>query len=127
MSGESVSLPIQATAGSAVVLQIQRLVENGQGDLFYSWKAWKRLREEVLKMDHYECRRCREVHRRVRRARIVHHVKHLTERPDLALSVWDGDERQLISVCKGCHEELHPESQRKFQPASVPITQECWD
>ena len=110
-----------------MLIQLQQLVSTGESDLFYSWRAWRRLREKVLQLDHWECQRCREVYNRVKRATIVHHVKHLTERPDLALSIWDGEERQLLSVCKQCHEELHPESQRQFQPESVPITQECWD
>ena len=110
-----------------MLFTLQDLIKNGQSDLFYSWKAWKRLRLEVLKLDHYECQRCKQLQHRYRRATIVHHVKHLTDRPDLALSVWDGKERQLISVCKSCHEELHPESQRQFASACVPITQERWD
>ena len=62
-------------------------------------------------------------------ARIVHHVKHLRKRPDLALSIWDTDtgERQLISVCKQCHEELHPESQRQYRRFYAPVTVERWD
>ena len=117
---------------SRLALEIEKLkelVEAGTSDLFYSWKAWKRLREAVLKLDRYECQRCKNEKKRYRKATIVHHVKHLTDRPDLALSVWDQDtgERQLVSVCKQCHEELHPEAQRQFQPVHVPITQERWD
>ena len=117
---------------SCLALEIEKLkelVEAGTSDLFYSWKAWKRLREAVLKLDRYECQRCKNEKKRYRKATIVHHVKHLTDRPDLALSVWDQDtgERQLVSVCKQCHEELHPEAQRQFQPVHVPITQERWD
>ena len=110
-----------------MLITLQELIQKGQSDLFYSWKAWKRIRQEVLKLDHYECQRCKQLRHKYRKATIVHHVKHLTDRPDLALSVWDGQERQLISVCKSCHEELHPESQQQFKPASVPITQERWD
>ena len=117
---------------SDLVSEIERLramVEEGTSDLFYSWKGWKRLREAVLKLDRHECQRCKNEKKRYRKATIVHHVKHLTDRPDLALSVWDPDtrERQLLSVCKQCHEELHPEAQRQFQPVRVPITQERWD
>ena len=117
---------------SRLALEIEKLkdlVEAGTSDLFYSWKAWKRIREAVLKLDRYECQRCKNEKKRYRKATIVHHVKHLTDRPDLALSVWDQDtgERQLVSVCKQCHEELHPEAQRQFQPVHVPITQERWD
>ena len=86
------------------------------------------MRATVLRLDHYECQRCR-AHGRYRRAEIVHHVKHLKDKPDLALSLYDPDtgERQLMSVCKRCHEELHPESQRQFVLKKQLITAERWD
>ena len=86
---------------------------------FYYWPQWRRLREDVLKMD--------QLKHRYSKAVLVHHVKHLRDRPDLALSIWDGKERQLVSVCKACHEELHPESQRQYMPSAPPITAERWD
>ena len=45
------------------------------------------------------------------------------------MSIWDTDtgERQLISVCKQCHEELHPESQRQYRRFYAPVTVERWD
>ena len=112
-----------------ITARLQELVGAGTSDLFYSWKVWKHRREDVLRLDRYECQRCKIEKKRYRKATIVHHVKHLTDRPDLALNIWDPDtgERQLLSVCKQCHEELHPEAQRQFQPVHVPITQERWD
>lgn len=79
-------------------------------------------------MDHYECQICK-ARGRYSSGSIVHHVKHLRERPDLALSVYDPDtgERQLVTVCKACHEEEHPESLRRCAPAAEPITMERWD
>ncbi len=130
MSLEASELSAQAIAfgiSPDMLLALQKLIADGQSDRFYSWKIWKRIRLDVLDLDHNECQRCKKIRRRFRKATIVHHVKHLTERPDLALSVWDGEERQLISVCKQCHEDLHPESQRQFRTAGVPITQERWD
>lgn len=87
------------------------------------------MREQVLAMDHWECQICRQRHR-YRRAVLVHHVKHLKDRPDLALSVFDEatEERQLISVCRSCHEEQHPERMRKnFFVFVPPLTEERWD
>lgn len=106
--------------------QLNALIQSGKAHDFYSWPEWDNLRAEVLKIDNYECQRCKEHHRH-RRAVIVHHVRHLKDRPDLALSIYDGDERQLISVCKQCHEELHPESQRQYKKTSNPVTSERWD
>lgn len=96
------------------------------GDAFYRTNVWKYKRAEVLRLDKYECQLCK-VAGRYRRGTIVHHVKHLKDRPDLALSVWDGDERQLLTVCKTCHEALHPESFRQYVQKKKPLTEERWD
>lgn len=103
------------------------LIQAGEEYKFYSWPEWRDRRREVLRLDHYECQRCKVLKRKYTKAKIVHHVKHLKDRPDLALSIFDGNQRQLVSVCKDCHEELHPESQRQFRTLAVPITEERWD
>lgn len=108
------------------LIQLNALIQAGKSHDFYSWPEWDKLRREVLKLDNYECQRCKGMCR-YRRAAIVHHVKHLRDRPDLALSVYDGDDRQLVSVCKRCHEELHPESQRQFKKNRARLTLERWD
>ena len=108
--------------------QLRTLLRLGRGDLFYWWPEWQQLRGDVLQLDRFECQRCK-ARGRYRKATIVHHVQHLKERPDLALSIWDPDsgERQLISVCKACHEAEHPEALRKFEPRKDPLTPERWD
>ena len=108
--------------------EIQRLVDEDKTNNFYQLAEWKRLREKVLRMDHYECQLCKAKGRH-RRGQIVHHIKHLKDRPDLALSMWDGDERQLITVCKQCHEESHPESQRQYRMSEQEgfVNEERWD
>ena len=107
--------------------QLRALIAAGQEAQFYSWAEWLALRPDVLRLDQGECQRCKRRGRQ-RAARIVHHVKHLRDRPDLALSIWDPEteERQLVSVCKRCHEELHPESQRPFPRTHAPVTEEPW-
>lgn len=109
--------------------QLEQLLATGQEHRFYLWPEWEATRPEVLRLDKYECVYCRERRHRYRAAVIVHHVKHLRDRPDLALSIFDPDtgERQLVSVCKQCHEAMHPESFRRSAPAAVPITEERWD
>jgi 5-methylcytosine-specific restriction protein A len=113
---------------SGRVLKLRKMIDNGNADGFYSWKPWKRLRKDVLRLDHYECQLCK-AKGRYSRAEIVHHVKHLKDRPDLALSIWDGEERQLVSVCRRCHEELHPESMEGRFPAAKreAVPEERWD
>ena len=106
--------------------ELRGLLEAGAEHEFYSWPEWRRLRREVLAVDNCECQECKR--RGVySKASIVHHVRHLRDRPDLALSVYDGDSRQLEAVCKRSHEELHPDSQRQYAPSASPLTPERWD
>lgn len=113
---------------AARLVQLRGLIQAGREALFYTWPEWLQTRQQVLRLDQYECQHCKEQGRHSA-AKIVHHVKHLKERPDLALSVWDPDtgERQLVSLCKRCHEEQHPESQRQFKRIRAPVTEERWD
>ena len=111
--------------------QLVALIAKGREDLFYHWPEWLAKRYEVMSLDRGECYLCRTRRKRYRRAVLVHHVKHLKERPDLALSVWDQDtgERQLVSVCRACHEDEHPERrwQRVRGVPQPPVTAERWD
>lgn len=110
------------------LLHLQGLIENGQADKFYSWSSWRKVRDKVFKLDNYECQVCK-AKGRYSRAVIVHHIKHLKDRPDLALDIYDAQtgERQLVSVCKSCHEALHPESMVGIEIRSEPVTVERWD
>ncbi|MEG2285917.1 MAG: HNH endonuclease, partial [Eubacterium sp.] len=97
---------------------------------FYNGSKWKKKREEVLKLDHYECQICKE-NNIYTRAEIVHHVNHLKDRPDMRLNIYFYDEkgnkkRQLISVCRNCHEtKCHPERMR-LKKTKEPLTIERW-
>lgn len=109
--------------------QLAALIAAGREAEFYSWTEWQATRLDVLKLDNRECQRCKEEKKKYRKGKIVHHVKHLKDRPDLALSIFDPEtgERQLITVCKDCHEALHPESMRQYKPRRAPVTEERWD
>lgn len=108
--------------------QLRRLIDAGREDAFYWWPEWEQLREDVLRLDNRECQLCK-ARGRYGCGTIVHHVRHLRDCPELALSVFDPDTgaRQLITVCKSCHEEEHPEALRRAQAASPPLTEERWD
>lgn len=111
--------------------QLQHLIQTGNEAQFYWWPEWSGangLRWDVLRMDHYECQLCK-ARGRYSKGRIVHHVKHLRDRPDLALSLYDPEtrERQLITVCKTCHELEHPESLRQNASKTPDLTPERWD
>ncbi len=110
------------------IKRLNTLIENDNADAFYSWKPWKRLRKVVLSLDNYECQLCK-AKGKYRRAVVVHHVKHLKDRPDLALSIYYGEVRQLVSVCKWCHEDLHPERtvQYRYEKKAEAVTEERWD
>ena len=108
--------------------RLTALLAAGRENVWYNSGDWGRVKEAVKRMDHCECLVCKAMGRHSP-ARVVHHVKHLRDRPELALSIYDPDTgvRQLISVCKDCHEMLHPEAQRQYRPHAAPVTAERWD
>lgn len=116
-------------AGVTAKLLADLMAMRDAGDMtpFYARDAWKRMAREVRKLDRYECIKCK-ARGRYSRGVIVHHVKHLEDRPDLALSITDPEtgERQLITLCKACHEAEHPDALRCSTPAT-PLTIERWD
>lgn len=100
------------------------MLRTGRDWAFYNSASWKKKRQEVLELDHHECQMCK-AKGVYTRANTVHHVKHLKDRPDLAYSIMDGKTRQLVSLCKDCHNKVHPEK-LKIAESSEPITQERW-
>ncbi len=95
---------------------------------FYIWGPWKRVRKDVLKMDHNECQRCRKKQNIYKKATTVHHINRVKQHPELALEIWYERQgikkRNLISLCRDCHEAVHgyrkPENKK-------PLTEERWD
>lgn len=41
------------------IAEIPGLIAEGDEDAFYSWSEWRRLKQEVLRLDHFECQECR--------------------------------------------------------------------
>lgn len=114
---------------AARLQQLQGMIAAGTSDDFYDWPEWKEIRKPVLDLDRKECQICKRCGR-YRKAVMVHHIKHLRDRPDLALSVVDPDtgKRQLISLCRACHEDQHPErGLKKYPSPAAPLTEERWD
>lgn len=72
----------------------------------YASSRWRRLQKAVLKRDGYQCQCCKRYGRMVE-ARIVHHIKHVDEYPELAYVP-----ENLISLCDACHNKAHPEKAR---------------
>ena len=94
------------TTGRALGPYIAANIRQRGKHWFYTWARWLHVRQKVLELDHHECVLCKR-EKRYSRATTVHHVKPLLERPDLALSIYDEDGgRQLISLCRPCHERI---------------------
>lgn len=113
------------------LLWLQGLIAAGDTHPFYLTGKWKALSAEVMRLDKGEC----QLHKakgRFKRADLVHHVNHVKKRPDLALDLYYMDEqgnrqRNLISVCRWCHENVcHPERMRRNCKKKF-ATQERWD
>ena len=110
---------------------IKELIKNNELWKFYKTKEWIRLKKSILREHHYECAECRkngiitryDINKDGERKLIstVHHVCHVRQRPDLALSrtykdyVTGEELPNLIPVCKACHNKLHPEKRRQRQ------------
>lgn len=90
---------------------IGELIEEGKLYRFYKTPEFRKIRAEVLRDYHNECKRCRE-RGKYTRAKVVHHVHEVRDRPDLALTRWvrepDGSiTENLIPLCQNCHEVEH--------------------
>ena len=110
---------------------LMQKIADGHADDFYRTYEWKTLSPAVRKMDRNECQKCK-ARGKYRRAELVHHVNHVKDRPDLALDIWytapDGTrQRNLISICKRCHEEEHPEQLQQLPKSEAFSTPERWD
>jgi len=64
-------------------------------------KIWRVPRAEVLHDQHNECQLCKG-NGLVETATTVHHIKHLRQHPELALT-----KSNLMAVCKECHYKIH--------------------
>ena len=103
------------------------LIASGNVHKFYTSPPWEHLRIEILRDDKYECQHCK-ARGYYAKANTVHHVMHLRDYPELALSRYYKDnqgkeQRQLVSLCFECHEKEHEIERGK---ATEPLTPERW-
>ena len=77
-------------------------------ETFYKSKAWEIKRKAILRRDGYRCQECKR-YGRIKEAQTVHHIVHLEDDPSLALT-----DSNLVSLCAGCHNKMHPEKGGKF-------------
>lgn len=106
---------------------IQDLIKRKELWRFYKTKEWIQLRDSILEKYNHECQVCRangiitrydvEPDGTRRLIRTVHHVQFVRKHPELALSeyyYYKGEKKKnLIPVCKACHNKLHPEKQKR--------------
>jgi len=127
--GRSEALNININNKEEVGRWVQQLIDEDRLHEFYTSSAWLKVRDEVLAEYKNECQNCKRKGKYVK-AVIVHHVKHLRDFPELALSKTyigrDGKEQmQLKPVCRECHEYVeHPERLRWNK--KEPLTEERW-
>ncbi|AIQ69547.1 hypothetical protein PGRAT_19345 [Paenibacillus graminis] len=81
---------------------------------FYKSTAWERAREQALIRDNHLCQHCMMRHR-LTLADMVHHIKPISEYPDLALVL-----ENLLCLCNSCHNKVHGvgEGEREPTPTS---------
>ena len=105
---------------------IRELIEKDELWKFYKSKEWIRLKTSVLKAAHYECQESRaqgkitrydiDSEGNKRLLSTVHHVMHVRDHPELALSrtysIGGEIYQNLVPVCKACHNKLHPEKRK---------------
>ena len=118
---------------------IRQLIKEDRLYKFYKSKDWIKLKTEILRDAHYECAVCRQ-HGKITRYDVdfmtgekklistVHHVMHVREHPELAMSRTFRDpatgeiKTNLLPVCKSCHNKLHPEKFKSKQKQAKPLT-----
>ena len=101
---------------------IPELIAQNKLYRFYISKAWIHLREDVMQEQHYECQMCKargivtsksvaaDQEGRNPIELVVHHIKPVRKRPDLAL-----DRDNLMVLCPECHYLIHhPEEKKKW-------------
>lgn len=100
------------TEGPELVKWIQSMHTWEQIQVFYNCTAWKKLKAQVLKEQHYECQRCKEKGI-YSPAECVHHIKYLRNYPHLALT-----KSNLICLCNECHYKEHHKGEKSgnFNP-----------
>lgn len=81
--------------------QIRSLIQTGKEKDFYKSYAWQQTAAAARKRQNNECQRCK-AKGFYNRCEIVHHIKPLKQRPDLA---YDLD--NLECLCLDCHNEEH--------------------
>ncbi|WP_130806508.1 HNH endonuclease [Senegalia massiliensis] len=99
--------------------KLLKYIQEGNEIKFYQSIYWRRMREEILKRDNYECQHCKDKGK-YSKGECVHHKEHLKDNPMRGL-----DPSNLITLCNVCHNKEHPEKFFKSKPKKF-INEERW-
>ena len=120
---------VDSMTTTELVEWINELIEAGKLWKFYKSKQWRTLSAEVLKEQHNECQVCKE-QGRYTKADTVHHIQYVRKHPETALSktyTYKGKEyRNLIAICKACHNKVHSEKGFNKQHSAKLLNEERW-
>lgn len=89
--------------------KLLKAIRDGNVHYFYTSRTWRRKRQYILDSHNNECQICKAEGKVTVATEgsslIVHHIKELKDRPDLALA-----DNNLLTVCNHCHESVcHPD------------------
>jgi 5-methylcytosine-specific restriction enzyme A len=85
--------------------RIKELIAQDNLIKFYQCKAWRKLRQQALQRDNYECQHCkREGKVSTDELLNVHHIKEVKTHPELAL---DPSMNNFITLCVYHHNLIH--------------------
>lgn len=105
---------------------IKELIEADELWKFYKSKEFRSVKAEVMKEQKHECQECLR-QGKITIADTVHHVQFVRKHPRLALDkyyIYKGKRyKNLIAVCRECHNKLHPE---KFFKRKEILNEERW-
>ena len=118
---------------------IENLIHENELWRFYKTKEWIVLKNHVLEEFNHECYICKkngiitrydeDENGNRKLISTVHHNQFVRKHPELALSefyLYNGKQyRNLIPVCKACHNKLHPEK-RKNKSSEHFTNEERW-
>jgi len=103
-----------------LTIWIKRLIQEDKLYKFYKSNEWIKLKEEIMKEQHYECQECLKLgiittkcdeQEDMKKKLTVHHIQYVKKYPELALSkfyYYKGIQyKNLITVCFDCHNKLH--------------------
>ena len=99
----------------------------------YKTVQWKRVRNEQMEKDRYECQRCKHCGKyrnlkgikKYKKAVLVHHEFRVRKYPQYAFSEFVNGKRNLYSLCQNCHEIEH-ESERGMIKQKQELNEERW-